>query len=261
MADKPEQPEEEIKEEPKEEVQQQPEPSKPEEPEVTEEKSEEQEPEGEEEPAPAEAPAEEEPEEKPPSRRESLRIQQLLSKLKEPQAENKVEGGLDYSKSLDADPEVVAQLEADRKAVAQAEYQKGLDQAKSIQFHTRLEIDAPKVENKYPQLNKESDQFDPVIADALNNHYLHLVGYDQATDRVQNPNLRYADFIEAQFELAGALATEKITKTSQNIAKQAAQSGLRPDGSATKLNLNKAPEEMSDEELDAVLKTLPKNAR
>lgn len=233
----------EPKEEPKEET-----------PEV--EPSQEPEPESE----PEEDPAVEEP--KKPSKRESLRIQQLLAKMKEQPKETETPKGLDYGTALEADPQVIAQLEADRKAVAEEAFRRGQDQSRSLQFHTRLEIDAPQVENKFPQLNKESDQFDPVIASALNQHYLQLVGYDPETDTVQNPNLRYRDFVEAQYELAEALATEKVQKSSKNIAKQAATTALRPDGSqAKRMNLNKAPQDMTDEELDAVLATLPKSAR
>lgn len=254
-----EKPEEQLNEQPQEEApeaeQPEVEPSQPTEEEEPEAPVEETEPEPE---SPEETPAEEEPKE--PSRRETLRIQQLLAKMKDqPKPAVSPEGGLDYKTALDADPEVVAQLEADRKAVAEAQYQRGFDQAKSIQFHTRLEIDAPKVETKYPQLNKDSDQFDPVVADEINSLYLHLVGYDSKTDTVQN-NLRYADFVETQFGLAERLAKEKVAKTSLNIAKQAANTGLRPDGSSAKrLNLDKAPEEMTDEELDAVLAKLPKS--
>jgi hypothetical protein len=203
-----------------------------------------------------EEPAEEpEAEEKPPSRRESLRIQQLLEKLKQkPQAESPKAEGLDYSTALDADPEVIKQLEADRQAVAQAQFQSGLEQAKSIQFHTRLEIDAPRVEAKYPQLNKESPDFNPVVANAINQWYLNTVGFDPEKDTVVNSNVRYADFVEGIMELADEVGSEKTSNASKNIAKQAAQTAIRPGGGRTKgLDLNKAPEQMSDEELKAVL--------
>lgn len=209
-----------------------------------------------------ETPEAEAEEEKPPSRREQLRIQQLLTKLKDKDTKETPSGveALDYATALNADPEVVEQLQADRKRYGEELYQRGLQQANSMQFHTRLEIDAPKVEAKYSQLNKESDQFDPAIADALNSAYLQLVGYDERTDTVQNPNIRYADYIEAQFELANALASEKTARTTKNIAKQAAATGLRPDGSTAKrLNLDKAPEDMTVEELQAkIAQSLPK---
>lgn len=214
--------------------------------------------------APAEEPevAAEAEEEKPPSRREQLRIQQVLEKLKQkdsrPEAPVKPDA-LNYS-DLDADPELVKQLEADRRKYGEDLYTQGVEQSKSILFHTRLEVDAPRVEAKYPQLDKDSDQFDPAIANALNSSYLHLVGYDEKTDTVQNPGIRYADYIEAQFELANAIASEKVVKTSKNIAKQAASTGLRPDGSTAKrLNLNQNAEDMTDEELQAkIAQSLPK---
>ncbi len=214
--------------------------------------------------APQESEAEETPveEEKPPSRRESLRIQQLVDKLKEKpvQAEPKVEG-LDYGTALDADPEVIKQLEDDRTAASQSSFNQGIEQAKSIQFHTRLEIDAPKIESKYPLFDKDSEDFNPDVSNAINSWYLATVGYDQASDRVGNPNIRYADFVESMMELVDRTAGAKVEKTTANIAKQAAQTGVRPDGSSTKLNLNKAPEDMTDEELYAVLGQTPPNKK
>lgn len=201
--------------------------------------------------------SEEEPEEqKPPSRRESLRIQQLLEKLKtQPQQQQPViSQGLDYGRALDADPEVIKQLEADRNAVAQAQYQQGLSQAQGIQFRTMLEIDAPKIEAKYSQLDKDSQDFDPATSDAINRWYLATVGYDQQTGSVQNSNVRYSDFVEGLMELADRMAGEKTVTTAKNVARQAATTGLRPNGGTAKsLNLNKPPEQMSDEELKAVL--------
>lgn len=212
------------------------------------------------EPEPVEE-AEPEEEEKPPSRRESLRIQQLLEKLKEkPETPTpETSGGLDYKTALDADPAVIKQLEEDRTAVGNAQYQSGLKQAQSIQFHTRLEIDAPRVEVKYPQLDKESADFKPVVANAINQWYLNTVGYDPKTDTVVNSNVRYADFVDGIFELADEVGNDKTASTSKNIAKQAANTAIRPGGGRTKgLDLNKAPEQMSDEELKAVIaQTMP----
>lgn len=204
----------------------------------------------------------EEPEHKP-SRRENLRIQQLLEKMKDnrpaPEAPAP-EGGLDYA-NLDADPEVIKQLEADRQAASQKSYQQGLEQAKSIQFHTRLEIDAPKVEQKYPILDKESAEFNPAVADAVNSWYLQMTGFDPTTDTVTNPNVRYSDFVEGYMELVEQTAGQKVAQSSKHIAKQAAQTAIRPDGSeAKRLDLSKSPGEMTDEELNLAIKnSLPKN--
>lgn len=218
-----------------------------------------------EEEAPEEPQGEEQPEseERPPSRRESLRIQQLIQKMKEPEQAPapKMPEALDYRQALDADPEVINKLEEDRTKFGQTIRDQTLEQVKSIQFHTRLEIDAPRVESKYSALDKSSPDFNPAVADALNTSYLSLVGYDPETDSVRNPNIRYADYIEAQMELAEAIAGEKNQKTVKNIAKQAATTGLRPDGSKAKgMNLNQSPDQMTDEELAAAIAaTLPKN--
>lgn len=198
---------------------------------------------------------ESEEEEKPPSRRESLRIQQLLEKLKDkPQTPAEVAPGMDYKTAIEADPEVIKQLEADRKAVSDAQYQSGLKQAQSIQFHTRLEIDAPRVETKYSQFDKESADFNPIVANAINQWYLNTVGFDPKTDTVVNSGVRYSDFVDGIMELADEVGSEKTANTSKNIAKQAANAAIRPGGGRTKgLDLNKAPKDMTDEELTAVI--------
>lgn len=196
--------------------------------------------------------------EEPPSRRESLRIQQLIEKLKQQPQQNQAETpratGLDYGTALDADPEVIKQLESDRQTAVDAARADGLKAAESIQFRTMLEIDAPKVETKYPQLDKESTDFNPAVANAINQWYLSTAGYNPENGSVQNANVRYGEFVEGIMELANEMAGEKTAKTSKNIAKQAATTGLRPDGSRSKgLDLTKAPHQMSDEELKAVI--------
>lgn len=200
---------------------------------------------------------EEEPEEEPkPSRREQLRINKLLEKYGDPESPKprKVENALDYEKELDADPETIKRLQEDRENYSKDLYQQGLEQTKSIQFHTRLEIDAPRVEAKYPQLDKNSDEFNPVLAETVNKMYLSTAGYDLESGKVQNANIRYADYVESLFELADEMGMKKVAESRKNITKQAGSTGLRPDGSAPKrLNLNKAPQDMTDEELNAVI--------
>lgn len=194
-----------------------------------------------------------EEEEKPISRREKLRVVDLLNKgVTLPSVTPPVTDALDYEKELEADPETIRKLQEDRQTASEAMYRKGVEQANSIRFHTRLEIDAPRIETKYPQLDKTSDEFHPVLAHAINTMFLSAAGFDVKTDTVQNADLRYADYVESIFELANEIAGEKVESSSKKIAKQAAQAGLRPDGSSTKkLNLNKPPEQMTDEELDA----------
>lgn len=192
-----------------------------------------------------------------PSRRENLRIQQLLEKMskKEVPQMPTTSKGMDYGSELDADPDTVTRLEQDRRTYGEELYNQGLEQSKSLQFHTRLEIDAPKVESKYGILNpQDKEKFNPAVANAVNTWYLQAVGYDTQTGRVENSNIRYAEFAEGIMELADRISNQKVAKTAKNIAKQTATTGLRPDGSSAKrLNLNKSPGDMTDEELDAVI--------
>lgn len=218
-------------------------------------------PEAPEEPAPEPEPKEDEGEDKPPSRRETLRVQQLLKKYGPPQERPQPsQPKLDYREVLEADnPELYDKLEADRKTYAEANYNAGLEQAKSLQFHTRLEIDAPRVEDKYKFLNpNDKERFHPALADGINSLYLTFAGYDPGDaergvpESVQNPNIRYSDTVEMIMELAEEIANTKNAQSVKNITKQAATTGLRPDGSSAKvMNLNKPAHQMTDEELEA----------
>lgn len=207
----------------------------------------------------SEAPAEvEEPqeEERPPSRREQLRINQLLRKYGPPQERQAPaqEETVDYRSMIEADDEVYDQLGQATKEYGTRQYQQGLEEANALKFQIRLESDAPKVEAKYPQLDKNSDEFNPAIASALNDMFLSSVGYDAQTGRVNNPNIRYSDYIDAMFELVDEASSRKVQESRTNIAKQASRTGLRPDGSSVKrLDLSKAPQDMTDEELDAMI--------
>lgn len=233
---------------------------------------EEEKPAAEEEPEkPEEEPAEEEPkeEEPQPSRREQLRIQDLLKKYGPPQERSQAPSQkpdlLNYEEALDADPAVLEQLSKDRDANGQFQYNAGLEAAKTIQFETRLELDAPTVEAKYTFLNpRDKENFDPVRANAMNTLFLQQVGYDPGNPQkgipssVQNSSIRYRDFVEAQMEFAEALMADRQNTTVKNVARQAATTGLRPDGSAAKkFNLNKNPQDMSTEELYAAIGQTP----
>lgn len=213
--------------------------------------------------APVEEEPEETPEEQPPSRREQLRIQTLLKKYGDPTqrqeaAPSQRPGALNYGEALDADPEVIRQLEADRQAGNQAQYNEGLKRAEYLNWNTSLKIDAPIVEKKYPILDKNSPEFHPAVADALNTWYLNMSRYDSESKTVGNPDISYADFVESNMELVEEIAGQRNAQTVKNVAKQAAATGLRPDGSSAKrLNLNQAPENMTLEELYASIGQKP----
>lgn len=197
-----------------------------------------------------------------PSRRENLRIQQLLAKMnaqkRSAPSQPEQPKALNYREALEADDEVVKTLEQDRETYGQHQYTQGLSQAEKLaqsqMFHTRLELDAPKVAKDYPIFDNKSPEFNPVLTDSVNRMYLNFVGYDHNTGSVERTDVRYAEFVEAIFELGNEIGTKKAEASRKNIAKQAASTGLRPDGSKAKgLNLNKAPSDMTDEELEAVI--------
>lgn len=219
-----------------------------------------------EEPEVEEPTVEEEGEEEAPpqmSKRKAERLaklENLVTRLKGDEAPQKPDiKGMDFATELQADDETIARLNEDRNSVAQEAMTQGFERAKSVQFHTRLEIDAPRIEGKYPLFDKESEVFNPAAADAINQWYLATVGYDAKTDSVTNPNVRYADFVEGIMELADSMAGVKVENTQKNIAKQAANTGIRPDGSASKLNLDKAPADMTTEELSAAMKRVARS--
>ena len=224
----------------------QPEPSSPNEPD---------------EPTPDPEPQNPDPEEppKPPSRREQLRIQQVLERAKlnnqgqPPRPQSPRRDALDYANELDADPAVIERLEADRVAAENARYQEGVQQAQSMKWETMLHVDAPQMENKYSFLDKNSPDFHPAVTHSLSTWYMQMSGYNPETGIASNPNMRWSEFTEGIMELAEEIASVKNQATATNVAQQAANTGIRPDGGAAKLNLNKAPEHMTDDELKAVI--------
>jgi len=220
--------------------------------------------------APAEEETTVEETEKPPSRREQLRIQQLLQKYGPPperptqqQAPSKQVDALDYRTALNADDEVVQTLESDRQAYGKSQYEQGesqaLKQVNTVKWETLLNIDAPQVESKYPVLNpNDKEHFHPALADTMSRLYFNTVGYDPNTGFVDKPNVRWSEFVESYMEFAEEIASTKNQETVKNVTKQAAQTGLRPDGSsAPRMNLNKAPQDMTIDELYASLGQKP----
>lgn len=211
------------------------------------------------------APAEEEQEEaSAPSRREQLRVQDLLNKYGPPPVSRPAPQAKapDYQELIDAEPEVYKQLEQATTQFGREQFAQGqnesLKQVQTVKWETLLNMDAPQMESKYSVLDKESPDFHPAVSDALSRRYLQMVGYDPETGLVERPSIRYKDFIEGEFELADEIASTKNQETVKNVAKQAATTGLRPDGSSAKrLNLNKDPQDMTMEELYASIGQTP----
>ncbi len=209
-----------------------------------------------------EATAEEQGEEEAPqqmSRRKAKRLEKLESlvqRLKNDGQPNAPKTDpFDSRKFLDDNNQIdLDELNRQSNEFAQQQYSAGLEQAKAIQFQTRLDIDAPRVEEKYPIFNQQSPEFNPAVASAINEWYLSTVGFDPKTGWVQNGNVRYADFVEGIMELVENTAGVKSSASVKNIAQQAATTGLRPGGTSEQpMDLSKDPSQMSTEELEAAI--------
>ena len=168
------------------------------------------------------------------SRRENKRIAELTRKLQEsnlnrpvqpqaPSASSQIIGEGDYDLNQVND---LARQYGDQR------YTEGIKQANdSTLFMTRLELDAPKVESKYEQLNPRSDNFDPGIADYTTQMFYKTVGLKSRSDgtfTVDNPNIRYEEFVDGFMEAVDTLASSKAADAKVNLAKRTAQLGVRP---------------------------------
>jgi hypothetical protein len=208
---------------------------------------------------------EEAPEEKPPSRREQLRVETLLKRYGPPPEPKAPKAGKDYRELIDADDEVIKTLESDRQQSNEQSFNAGIERAKYYQWETLLKIEEKAVKANHPELDSNNkEKFHPALWRAMGAKYAAMSGYEPGDPEkgippsVQRPDLSYADFIESELEYADEIAALRVKQTTQNIAKQTAQTALRPDGSSAKrLNLNKAPEDMTLEELYAVTGTTP----
>lgn len=200
-----------------------------------------------------EAEPEKEPEEEElPSLRENKRITSLLKKLQE--ASQPTEPTKPQERQIIGEGEyTVDELNKRAEDYGAARYREGLSQANALGFSTRLEIDVPRVSQKYPILDPNSDSFDPGVSAFINESYLRTVGYNPQTGAVQNNNIRYEEYTDAQMELVEALTAARNVDSAKNLAKQAAQTGVRPSGVAKKPYQGDNPKDMTTEQLDAVI--------
>ncbi len=215
-----------------------------------------------------------EQEERQPSRREQKRVADLLRKYPEldrqkPQTREQApkQEQTNWREVLDADDEVYekisqAEKEAYERGMQSAGQSRGNDMD-TFRWETNIRMDYPEVVGKHKFLNDRNEEtFKPHIANDLNEMYYLISGYDPNSNSVQNPTVRYGDFVDAVVNLAGEIAKETSGNSQRNITQQARRTGLRPDGSAAKsLDLTKDPSEMTDDELNAFLGQTFKNIK
>jgi len=176
-----------------------------------------------------------------------LKLNAILERITTPQGKQYTPPNL--RDTIDADDETMATIE---NANSQA-YNEGLKQANSVRLHTQIEIDAPVVNSKHKILNPDAEEFNPAVADTLNNMYLNTVQYDPKTDTFNNPTVRYAPFIDAMMELIETAATNKVQESRKNIAQQASNTGIRPNGASPKVYAGDDPSKMTNEQLQAAI--------
>jgi len=205
--------------------------------------------------APAEAPAEsadEQPQEQPKARNNSQsRIKELLGKTKQLEAQNN-----EYAEMLQrsSQMQVPDNLSEDqyRALATDASYAavKVQDLERRLAFKDySTEVDT--VEQKYALINPDSDEYVPEIAEALANTYDKGFIERDANGKFVRQKMSLDEFTK-QFIGAFEKAQSKSTaKTSEAIARQAAESVVTPD--STNNSETKAFKDLSIDEMEAKL--------
>jgi hypothetical protein len=160
-------------------------------------------------------------------------------------------------------------LEADRRQYGEMQRQQGLTEAQELtrteMWKDSVERDNDYIDRKYPMLDENSDEFDPDIADIINQQYLSIVGFNGRA--VANP-VRYRHFVEAQMEMAERLVASRNAETATNVARQASQTSVKTGSSARKsgrdwsvpgaiANLSPAEYDKYKDEIAEFVKTVP----
>lgn len=137
----------------------------------------------------------------------------------------------------------VDDLEHDRRQYGQHNFNEGVRQGAAFyeaeRFADRLETDIDRVMST-------RDDIDDVTEKLLVESYLDKVGAKEQNGRIiiGNPNLRFREFAEAKLKEIDDLVQVKLSQSTKNIASQAANTGVRPNGTTQNSMSN-----MSDMEL------------
>lgn len=176
---------------------------------------------------------------------EEMKLNKILDRVtggKVPTQNRSGYNPLDYKQTIDADDEVVSQLTSDREQYGQDQRSQGqaeaMEQLRYVEWKNNVRFDLPIVKEKL-------DQLPPAVARAIDREYLLYSGADVENGKVSNPNISYADFVEAQIERAEAIASIRNQDSQKNIVKQAAQTGIRPNGATSRPNKITSPEDIA----------------
>lgn len=101
-------------------------------------------------------------------------------------------------------------------------------------FVDNLDYDLERISDKYPELDPDSSEFNPIRANRLNRMYYDYIGFDPEKGNVPaRTDVRYRYFIDGMMGLADELATARNSDSTRNIARQAARTGVRPNATST----------------------------
>lgn len=192
----------------------------------------------------------EEPEEPAPvSNRENERIRKLTEKLA--QATNRPQPSPQQSQVIDEGDYTLDEVNSRAQQYGDQRYNEGVQQAKAIEFKLGLKMETPIVAQKYDDLNPNSENFDLGQREFIDELYLKTVGYDQQTGTVQRTDIGYEEFVDGFKNAVNRTASVKSADSSRNLAKQASQTGVRPNSVAKKTYDGTDPSKMSLEQLQS----------
>lgn len=202
--------------------------------------------------APAEAPEVEEPKDEPkPRNNASSRIRELVSKTKQLEAERN-----QYAEMLqnNAQMPVPENLSEDqyRALAADANYAtvrvQDLERRLAYKDFTS-EVDV--VEQKYPELNPESDGYNSKLAEALAKTYEEGFIVKDKNGRFVSQKKSLSDFTKEMLDAYRTAEIKGATKTQEALAQQAAESVVTPQ--STNNSETKAFKDLSIEEMEKQL--------
>jgi hypothetical protein len=164
----------------------------------------------------------------------------------------------DEYKPLQYDQETefgVDQLANDRRQYGQQTFNEGVRQGQAFyeaeRFADRLDTDIERVLSK-------RDDIDDVTEKLLVESYLDKVGAREDQNGriiIGNPNLRFRDFAESKLKEIDDLVQVKLSQSTKNIASQAANTGVRPNGasqsSVSNLSDNELIEKLRAADIDS----------
>jgi hypothetical protein len=148
--------------------------------------------------------------------------------------------------------------------------QEVLTQVQTQNWRRFLSYEDREVRAKYPELDKNNtEKFHPALANAMSMRYLRMVGWTPGDpqrgipESVKIPDISYTEFVDSEMEYINEAASLKAAASTNNTTRQVANTGLRPDGSSARaMDLGKAPQDMTNEELEAAINvTMPRDVR